>query len=223
MKKLSLAAILAITTIGSISLVQADDLEISGNIGATSNYVWRGMTQTNDKSSVNGGVDLGYNGFYVGTWASNVDFLDETNYELDIYAGYSNLIGDFSYDVSYIKYLFPGSNPSSNSDEATIALGYDINALSLGVSYAFSTYVENNGVKNDYTELTASYDFEILSLDTSFGDYENTGSNYTVGISKSFELEGNSLDLALVYASFDADAGPSGDEENVYTTITYSF
>ena len=46
-----------------------------------SNYIWRGMTQTKDKSSVNGGADLKYNGLYVGTWASNVDFGTQANFE----------------------------------------------------------------------------------------------------------------------------------------------
>lgn len=223
MRKISLAALIALSTIGSISALQANEVEVSGNIGATSNYIWRGMTQTNDKSSVNSAIDLGYKGFYLGSWASNVDFLDDANYELDVYAGYSNSIADISYDISYIKYLYPGSNESSDMDEATIALGYDINDLSLGLSYAIATYVENNGVKNDYPEVTASYDFKVLSLDLSYGNYQKIGGNYSIGISKSVNLEGKTLDLTVAYAYFDADTISSDDQENIFATIAYSF
>ena len=60
MKKLSLVALLALGTLGSVSTIQANELEVSGNVGAASNYIWRGMTQTKDKSSVNGGADENY-------------------------------------------------------------------------------------------------------------------------------------------------------------------
>ena len=45
-EKLSLVALLALGTLGSVSTIQASELEVSGNIGASSNYIWRGMTQT---------------------------------------------------------------------------------------------------------------------------------------------------------------------------------
>jgi uncharacterized protein (TIGR02001 family) len=223
MKKFSLAALIALSTIGSVSALQANEVEVSGNVGATSNYIWRGMTQTDDKASINGGIDLGYKGFYLGSWASNVDFLDDANYELDVYAGYGNSIADISYDISYIKFLYPGSDGSSDFDEATISLGYDINDLSLGLSYALATYTENDGVKNDYAEATASYDFKVASLDLSYGDYQNTGNNYSIGVSKSFDLKGNTLDLSVAYSDFDSDASKSDDQENVFATIAYSF
>ena len=50
---------------------------VSANIGVVSNYVWRGITQTDDKAAVQGGVDYSHSsGFYAGTWVSNVDFPD---------------------------------------------------------------------------------------------------------------------------------------------------
>jgi len=53
---------------------------VEANIGATSNYVWRGVTQTNDAVAVQGGIDYRHEvGFYAGTWASNVDFGNETS------------------------------------------------------------------------------------------------------------------------------------------------
>ena len=223
MRKLSLATLIAISTLGTVSAVQADEIGISGNIGATSNYIWRGMTQTDDKSAVSGEIDFDYNGFYIGAWAANVDFNDDANSEVDVYIGYGNTIENFSYDINYLKFLYPGSDDATEFDEITIGLGLDIDKLSLGASYSFGVYTENDGDKNDYVEVTASYDFDVMNLDLSYGDYENTGDNYTVGFSKSIDLNGNSLDLAIAYADFDADAGPDSDEEEVFASITYSF
>ena len=225
MKKLSLVALLALGTLGSISTIQASELEVSGNIGATSNYIWRGMTQTQDKSSVNGGADLKYNGFYVGTWASNVDFstAPNANVELDAYTGYSNTINDFSYDFSYTKIMYPDSKADIDFDEAKIALGYTIGDLTLGTSYSQATYQEWSGHKPYYAEGTASYDFKILSLDTSYGDYEDIGSNYTIGVSKTIKIDAQAIKLALVYASFDSDVSNDLDEKNLFATAKYSF
>ncbi|MGS0730349.1 TorF family putative porin, partial [Shewanella sp. 0m-11] len=79
---------------------------VEANIGATSNYLWRGVTQTDDAVAVQGGIDYSHDsGFYAGTWASNVDFGDETSYEVDFYAGFAGTIGDeFEYDLSYLYY-----------------------------------------------------------------------------------------------------------------------
>ncbi len=63
--------------------------ELSGNAAFTSNYIWRGVTQTTDQAAGQGGVDWGFgSGFYVGTWVSNVDFSGlGDGYEMDVYAG----------------------------------------------------------------------------------------------------------------------------------------
>lgn len=222
-RKLSLAVLLCLSTY-SVSSLSANEVEVSGNVGIASNYIWRGMTQTQDDSQVSGGVDLGLNGFYLGTWASNIDFGDDADAEVDFYAGYGNSIEDFSYDVSYIYYMYPSSDAELDFQEIAVSVGYDIDALSLGASYSFGVDTEDDSADTlDYAEGTISYDFDFVSLNTSYGDYEDTGSNYTVGFSKSIDLNGNSLDLAVTYADFDHDDDSSSDEENVYASVTYSF
>lgn len=223
-KSLSLAVLLSLSTVGSVHSLSANELEISGNVGVASNYIWRGMTQTKDDSQVSGGVDLGLQGFYLGTWASNIDFGDDADAEIDFYAGYGNSIENFSYDLSYIYYMYPSSDAELDFQEITLSLGYEIDALSLGASYSFGIDTEDNSAKTlDYAEATASYDFGFASFNLSYGDYEDTGDNYTVGFSKTIDLNGNSLDLAISYADFDHETDATSDEENVYASITYSF
>lgn len=83
--------------------------EWSANASATSNYIWRGLTQTENEAAVQGGIDYAAdNGFYAGTWTSNVNYGagDVYSYEHDVYAGYTFSTGDISWDVGYLYYNY---------------------------------------------------------------------------------------------------------------------
>ncbi len=103
------ALALAIGTIlGTSAIATSAHAEgLSLNVGATSNYLWRGITQTGDSAAISGGIDYENSGFYVGTWASNVDFGDGSEYELDGYFGYAGEAGPVGFDVGYIYYAYP--------------------------------------------------------------------------------------------------------------------
>lgn len=80
-------------------------LEVSGSLGATSNYVWRGATQTMGEPAVQGNIGVEHSGFYADVWASQVNFNGEKDYEVNYSAGFSSDIGEyFSYDIGYLKY-----------------------------------------------------------------------------------------------------------------------
>ena len=64
--------LLATALLAGAGVAQA---ELSANLGVQSNYYFRGITQTDDKAAVSGGIDYAHDsGFYLGTWLSNVDF-----------------------------------------------------------------------------------------------------------------------------------------------------
>lgn len=100
--------------------------DVTANIGATSNYLWRGVSQTQDAVAVQGGIDYEHdNGFYLGTWASNVDFGDATSYELDFYTGYAGSIGEeFGYDIGYLYYAYPDSDSNIDFGELKAAVSW---------------------------------------------------------------------------------------------------
>ena len=78
----------------------AEEVTVSGNVAVSTEYVWRGVSQSDGDIAISGGFDLESGGFYAGTWLSNVDFNDasDTNIEWDIYAGYA---GEFEGGVGY--------------------------------------------------------------------------------------------------------------------------
>ena len=96
------------------AIVSAD---VSSNVSASSNYLFRGVTQTDGAAAVQGGLDYEHaSGFYAGGWGSNVDFGDGTSYELDL-AGFSGSVEELGYDVGYIYYAYPDAPDSIDFGE----------------------------------------------------------------------------------------------------------
>ncbi|CRI64659.1 conserved exported hypothetical protein [Thiocapsa sp. KS1] len=142
---------------GTFRIAAAADDEthnFSANVGVVSNYLFRGLTQTDDGPAVQGGLDYEHSsGFYAGAWLSNVDFGDgveydidfdektfdvvETSnspgYELDGYFGFSKAINDdLSFDVNAIYYAYPDGR---DLDYAEIGGSSTWKWLTLGLAY----------------------------------------------------------------------------------------
>jgi uncharacterized protein (TIGR02001 family) len=117
--------------------------EVSANLGVASNYYFRGVSQTDDKAAVSGGIDYNQDsGFYLGTWASNVDFGGKEDVEMDFYSGFGGDIGDsgFNYDLSAWYYWYPGAGGNEQGGdldyaEASGSLGWQW--LTATIAYTF--------------------------------------------------------------------------------------
>ncbi len=84
---------------------------ITGNVAFTTNYMFRGVSQTNDNPAIQGGLDYVHPlGFYLGVWGSNVDLGIGTSVEIDYKGGYAQTFGDFKIDVGALYYSYPGWN-----------------------------------------------------------------------------------------------------------------
>ena len=205
--------------------------EVSANIGFTSNYLWRGVSQTADDAAVQGGVDYSHDsGFYAGTWVSNVDFGDGTSYEMDLYAGFAGEFGDgFGYDVGYLYYGYPDSPGSISFGELYGSLSWQW----LTVGYAHFIHAGNDvavdGLDDeDYGYLTADVSVPLsdtLSLDFHYG-YNNgdvisswfgsdSYSDYHVALTAATKMG----DVSFAVADTDLD----GDDAKVVLSYSYGF
>ena len=142
---------------------------VSYNVGLYSQYNFRGLTQTSEKPAIQGGVDFAHaSGFYLGTWASNISWLEDGGYydssslELDLYGGYANTIGatGIGYNLGVLQYIYPGkklSSTSANTTEISGALSYKW--LQAKVSYIASKDGLNTADAQGtyYAELNANY------------------------------------------------------------------
>ncbi len=125
----------------------ASDLTVSYNVGLYSQYIFRGLTQTDRKPALQGGVDLTHSsGFYLGAWGSNIDWLRSSygttggvndtyytkggNLEVDLYGGFRTELGKsgVGIDVGVLQYWYPGTLRSgwakANTTELYGALSY---------------------------------------------------------------------------------------------------
>lgn len=133
--------------------------ELSANVGATSNYLWRGLEQTNGKAAISGGLDYNASsGFYAGTWVSNADWSDGMSYELDLYAGYAAQIRDLDYSVGVIYYAYPDSDADVDFSEVNASLSYGMFTL----SYSVLAHADGSDFGDD-SYLAADINFTVLT------------------------------------------------------------
>src|SRR5204862_3642097 len=102
--KLSLLAALgSLALAGAAQAQDAPEFKAAFNIGANTDYVFRGVSQTDEDPSIFGGVDLTIGSIgYAGVWASNVDFGNGTDAEVDLYAGVKPEVGPVTLDLGVI-------------------------------------------------------------------------------------------------------------------------
>jgi len=84
----------------------------SGSLALTSDYVWRGTSQTQEAPAVQAGLKFAADtGAYASAWGSNVEFAPGTgaSSEFDIAVGYGRTAGDWAFDVNVLRYVYPGT------------------------------------------------------------------------------------------------------------------
>ena len=177
---------------------------VSANVGFASDYIWRGMTQS-DGPAMSGGFDYeSQDGFYAGVWGSNVNFGNGTGSELDYYAGYATQIGDVDVDIGYLVFDYPDSTPDAKFEEIYLNLSFG----DLGFLYA---YGQDNAP--NYTEI--SYDFGPVSF--SFGEYDDYGDNFAI----SYSFTCGDFDCGFAYTDF-SDGGYGADEDAIVFSASAS-
>ncbi len=108
---------------GSSKVAAPHGCSVSGNVALTSDYVFRGVSQTFGNPAGQATVDLTCGKFYVGAFVSNIDFGVEGTLELDIYGGYKFSTGKINWDVGFIYYSYPGINTFFDADYVELKLG----------------------------------------------------------------------------------------------------
>ena len=144
-------------------LLSTSALAMTGSYGLSSDYVWRGMSQTDNKPGMHLGVrqELG-NGFYAGAWASNVDINGEQEVEGDFYGGYSWSEDKLSFRLGMVAYKY--SNSDNDFEEKFVGMGYGPISIgkALGVDEA-----------KDYEFVDVTLPFiEFAEVKLHYGDYE---------------------------------------------------
>jgi len=144
------------------------DWKFAGNMTLASEYLYRGIAQTNNKPAIQGGFDLTHaSGFYVGNWNSNISWLSDGNpglsapIEMDFYGGYKiALPGDVTLDPGLLYYYYPKKGVSLPVNPSTLEfyLGASWGPGTFKYSYATSELFGLPGSKgSQYFDLSATF------------------------------------------------------------------
>ncbi len=244
MKRNALVSLIAAALLNLPGLTYAEDAPVAetapaaspwvGSVTVASDYIFRGLTQTNENPALQGGLEYDDpSGIYAGFWGSSISWLSDystdelpvsSNVEFDLYVGYRGKFNDdFGYDVGLYTYYYPGDYPkgftSANTTEVYGALSYRF--VSLKYSRTLTNAFGFADTKNSgYIDLSANYEFVPTwvinahighqSID-GFGDASYN--DYKLGVTKNFD---KGFSVAVAYYDTDAD-------QDVYTNFDNHF
>jgi uncharacterized protein (TIGR02001 family) len=242
MKVKLVAAAAALLVSGSVLAQQASapDFSSSVNIGAVTDYRYRGLSQSRLKPAIQGGADISHkSGFYLGTWASSIKWIKDgggdTSAEVDVYGGYKMTAGPVGLDFGVLRYLYPGSDMAVNPDTTELYIAGTWGPATLKYSHATTNLF---GVANSegsyYLDLNATFDtgFWGLTVVPHIGYQKvknNSNSSYTdwsITLGKDF---GNGISASLAYVDTDIHVfAPNGKDLGKAAAVlgvkyTYSF
>lgn len=197
---------------------------MTGNVSATSTYIWRGLQQTSE-AAVQGGVQADFpQNVYVGAWTSTI----LGGSEVDIYGGYKGKADLFNYDAGAIFYLYP--NEPDNTDLSFLEIYADISrdfyGAKLSISSDAGTYIEGYatipleawslGLHIGRYAIDKEYDgFKGLGIDKNYFDFK-------IGVSK--DVGGFDVEFALTDNNLSAtNQDPNVGDFRTAVTVSKSF
>jgi uncharacterized protein (TIGR02001 family) len=189
----------------------AQAVEVSGNAGYLSEYIFRGIPQ--DDSSAMGGLDVTHEGFYAGTWAADVGL----GLEVDVYGGYGGEIGDIRYSIGATGYLYT-DDFDDDYREANVSLGWKF----LSVAAAFGKYDNFAGPTEDYTYVAPRIDYAGFYALAGIFSRDFDGEYYEAGYGNTFEPIGVDYTVSAIYSTDKLLSAASG-ETNLVLSVKKSF
>ena len=135
---------------------------LSANVALATEYVFRGVSQTSEGPSIQGGFDATCGMFYAGVWASNLDWgVSGTDIEVDWYAGIKPKTGRITWDLGVIYYSYPSSTEAF--------AGFDNNYVELKVGASAELW--KDGTLGVTVFFSPDYQFEtgnVWTVETGF-------------------------------------------------------
>ena len=233
MKKAMLSALSATVVLlsGSFTPGQARAEDgISTYVGIASNYIWRGVSRSDDQVHAFGTIDYMFDsGTYAAISASSVSFDDDNTYELNFNLGFSGDVGSgFSYDVGYLYYAYPDAQGAVEEDgdflDSKGDLDADFGEIYAGIAYGAYSVTANIGVNNGddaewndgafYLSGDAEFDIAgelIVVLHAGSYTFDDAGANY---LDYGASVNRNNFTLGIV--------GTNNGEDDIKLFVSYT-
>lgn len=155
----TLPGLLAILVVASAS---AAANELTGYVAVTSDYVKRGVTQSDSDPALQLGIDLSFaSGFYIGAWGSTMDFDNgpsrRRDSEVNYYAGYAYDVSDvWRLSGSIVAYRYPGQTGNVDYDYQEFSVGVSFDDR-LWLEYSYSPDLYNTNLSSENVDLYAEW------------------------------------------------------------------
>ena len=231
MPKLKLAVLLSAVAASGIATAQTaapapaaaaapePDYTLAFNIGAVTDYRYRGISQSRLDPALQGGIDFTHkSGFYIGTWASTIKWIKDAggddSAEIDLYGGYKTTLAGIGIDVGALRYYYPSNALPVNADTTELYIAGSYGPGSLKWSHSVTNiFGFANSSGSDYFDLSASFDLPWYGLtlaphighqsiqNNSFFSY----TDWSLTLGKDF---GKGLSASLAYVDTNARTNP---------------
>ncbi len=238
----TLHRLIALAALGlSAGQAFAEASPVSFNVGAVSEYRYRGLAQSSFKPAVQGGVDYAApSGAYLGVWGSTIDWIKDdgktastatgsTTMEIDIYGGYKGTTASgVGFDIGLLQYYYPGNKYGDIQGSANANTTEAYGALTMGlITLKYSHSLTNlfgigDSKGSGYLDVSAAMDLgNGYSLTPHLGRQNVAGTNSTVSYSDaSLTL---AKDLGNGLSANAAWIGTSGTSKSFWQTSDSKF
>ena len=198
----------------------AGDLSLDGSLAVTSDYRFRGISQSNNDVALQGSINLNHvSGLHAGVWGSSIDFnkveVEDATLELDYTAGYAFSVFDVAVDVGYIYYTYPNDGSNDNNDYGEIYAAADWKGANIGVNWTDDGYAKSG--KATYVFAGYSYDFGPVTVGAQVGETFLDTATFANGDDKYFNFEVSAtvtllekLDVEVAYIGTDLSKNDIG-------------
>ncbi|MDE0093665.1 MAG: TorF family putative porin [Gammaproteobacteria bacterium] len=193
--------------------------EVSGNVTLTSDYSFRGWSQTTRDPAIQGGfdVELSDSGFAVGTWASTVNFGSDASLELDLYVSYSFDSMMFPWSISMIKFEYPSEGEDLDymefsaqidtpflddfSGSLSVGMNYSTEYLGAGGPAFFYPFAALELPIENFGSFGAQVGWSSVDEDHFFGEDTESYLDYRISLTNTF----SGLDLTFAFVGTDME------------------
>jgi uncharacterized protein (TIGR02001 family) len=234
MKKLIGVALAAGATVMSAGAANA---EVSGSVALVSDYVFRGISQTDGGAAIQGSLDWSNDTFYAGVWGSNVnygatDFTELASMELDAYVGFTPTTGPVSWDIALVGYFYPNADDELAGGEldyyeGIVGASFNVSEqFSVGGQFAYTPEYFGETGEGVYYEVNAGYAVsDALALTAAYGIQDNDfapDSYSTWNVGGAYAVHGFTLGLTYSDTEDAFENGYSTDESNSDGRVVFS-
>jgi uncharacterized protein (TIGR02001 family) len=200
------AAVLAASGVSQIA-----HAEMSANVGVVSQYHFRGIQQTTS-ASASAGLDYEAEGFYVGTWAADVD----DGLEIDLYGGYGiELDNGISLGFGATTYQYTGDFDSAYN-EINLSAGFGLFSVGYSVGEWDGVVGDEAATEGDYAILTVTIEKDGFS--GTFGSYGKDAEGEYFDVAYGTEIGGFDVGVGILFSGSDLN-----DDESLYFSLSKSF